>query len=195
MYEWDLTRAVTTPLLGPELPSVHQTRAEIIEPVVRAALTRAGPRARALDVRLQRGWFGHRLLEWGSWEVVAVEVRPENIHRADLIRDHFGLAPERLRLTQGDVYDMSPEAPGVFDVVLCLGLIYHLEAPIGALRVARSLTAGTCVVETQTTRQQQAAGHHLGADRSHDAARSDLGGLRRARRRAGRDHARRSGRW
>jgi tRNA (mo5U34)-methyltransferase len=139
MYEWQLTRGVTTPLLGPELPSVHRTRAEIIEPVVHAALVEAGAGARALDLACNEGWFAHRLLEWGASEVVAIDVRPENIHRAALIREHFGIPADRLRLMQGDVYEIDPEPLGPFDVVLCLGLIYHLENPIGALRIARSL--------------------------------------------------------
>jgi Methyltransferase domain len=142
-------------LLGPELPSIHRTRAKIIEPVVRAALAEAGPAARALDRACNEGWFAHRLLEWGASEVIAVDVRAENIHRAALVRDHFGLAAERLGLLEGDVYDLGPDALGRFEVLLCLGLIYHLENPIGALRIARSPTAGTCVVETQTTRQEE----------------------------------------
>ena len=35
------------------------------------------------------------------------------------------------------------------DLVLLFGLIYHLENPIGALRVARKLTRRVCVIETQ----------------------------------------------
>jgi tRNA (mo5U34)-methyltransferase len=155
MYPWQLTRRISTPLLGPELPSIHRTRAEMIEPVVRAVLARAGANARALDLACNEGWFGHRLLEWGASEVVALDVREENVRRAALVRDHFGIGAERLRLMHADVYDMSPDALGTFDVVLCLGLIYHLENPFGALRIARSLTTGMCVVETQTTRQHE----------------------------------------
>jgi hypothetical protein len=44
---------------------------------------------------------------------------------------------------------------GTFDVVLNLGLIYHVEDPVGAIRRARERTApgGLCVVESQLTRQ------------------------------------------
>jgi hypothetical protein len=34
-------------------------------------------------------------------------------------------------------------------VVLMLGLLYHLENPVGALRIARALTGRLCVIETQ----------------------------------------------
>lgn len=155
MYPWELTPGVTTPLVGPGLPAVHATRRRMIEPVVRAALERAGPGARAIDIACHEGWFGHRLLEWGAAEVVAVDIREVNVRRARLLRDHYGIPADRLHIEQGDVYDLGPDALGEFDVVLMLGLIYHLENPIGAIRAARSLTRGVCVLETQLTRQEE----------------------------------------
>jgi tRNA (mo5U34)-methyltransferase len=150
MYPWQLTPEVETPLVGTGLPAVHATRRELIEPVARAALERGG---RALDIACHEGWFAHRLLEWGAREVVAVDIRDVNVRRARLLRDHFVLPADRLRIEQGDVYDLRPDDLGQFDVVLMLGLIYHLENPIGAIRTARALTRGVCLLETQLTRQ------------------------------------------
>ena len=39
-------------------------------------------------------------------------------------------ALEGLSFQQGDIHDLDPEALGQFDVVLMLGLLYHLENPI-----------------------------------------------------------------
>ena len=147
MYEWDLGRGLRTVAMGPELQSIHVARATIMEPVVRRALAAAGPEATVVDLACSEGWFAHRLLEWGAGRVLGVDIRPENIHRAELVRDHLRVDPDRLSFRIGDVYDL--EGLGAFDVVLCLGLIYHLENPIGALRVSRTLTRGVCVVESQ----------------------------------------------
>ena len=38
---------------------------------------------------------------------------------------------------------------GSFDVVLMYGLLYHLENPVGAIRLARALARRICLVETQ----------------------------------------------
>jgi tRNA (mo5U34)-methyltransferase len=142
MYPWRLTPEIAIPLEGSELPSIHATRAEMIEPVVRATLATAGPDASVLDLGCNEGWFAHRALEWGAARVVGLDVREANIRRATLIRDHFGIDDGRLRFEQANVLELDRERLGVFDVVLVLGLIYHLENPVGALRVARALTRG-----------------------------------------------------
>jgi tRNA (mo5U34)-methyltransferase len=151
MYPWRLTPAVAISLEGSELPSIHATRAAMIEPVVRDALAAAGPAASVLDLGCNEGWFAHRALEWGAARVVGLDVREANVRRATLIRDHFGIDGERLRFERADVLELDPGRLGAFDVVLVLGLIYHLENPVGALRTARAVTRGTAVVESQLT--------------------------------------------
>jgi SAM-dependent methyltransferase len=151
MYPWQLAPGIETPLVGAGLPAVHRTRRELIEPLARAALKRGG---RALDIACHEGWFAHRLLEWGAHEVVAVDIRDVNVRRARLLRDHFELPADRLRIEKADVYDLRADGLGSFDVVLMLGLIYHLENPIGAIRTARALTQGAFLLETQLTRQE-----------------------------------------
>ena len=48
-----------------------------------------------------------------------------------------------------DVTRIEPHELGVFDVVLVLGLLYHVENPVGLLRIAHAHTRGVCVLETQ----------------------------------------------
>src|SRR4051812_47309340 len=133
MYPWELTDDVAVPLLGPELPSVHTTRAEMIEPRVRAALAAAGPNATALDLACSEGFFAHRLLEWGAERVVAIDIRPQNVRRAQLVRDHYGIAADRLAIREADLFRLDTAQLGTFDVVLLLGLVYHVEHPVGAV--------------------------------------------------------------
>ncbi|MDQ3587045.1 MAG: class I SAM-dependent methyltransferase [Actinomycetota bacterium] len=163
MYPWELADGITAPLLGDNLPWVHRTRAEMIEGPVREALAAAGPDATALDLACCEGWFSHRLLEWGARRVVGVDVRELNIRRAELVREHFGIDRERLSFVRADVFELDPEDLGRFDVVLVLGLIYHLEDPTGALRRARALTRSLCAIESQLTRQSRPIIHGTGS--------------------------------
>jgi tRNA (mo5U34)-methyltransferase len=155
MYEFQLTPTLRTATLGPNLTSIHFTRKEMVDPVVRGVLEAAGPGASALDLGCNEGWFAHRLLEWGASRVVGIDIRASNIRRAKLIQDHFEVPHDRLVFEEADVLELDSHSLGQFDVVLMLGLIYHLERPLQALRVARALTRRACVIESQLTRQDR----------------------------------------
>ena len=154
MYAWDLGSAgrVEDRFGRAQLESIHRTRLELITPAAAQALAEAGPDARVLDLGCCEGWFGHRLLELGAGSVVGVDVREVNVRRARLVRDHLGIEPGRLEFHQADVFAL-PDL-GRFDIVLMLGLVYHLENPIVALRIARALTKSLCLVESQLTEQR-----------------------------------------
>jgi tRNA (mo5U34)-methyltransferase len=47
-----------------------------------------------------------------------------------------------------DVMDLSPERVGTFDIVLFLGVLYHLRHPLLALERVASVTRGTLILET-----------------------------------------------
>jgi 2-polyprenyl-3-methyl-5-hydroxy-6-metoxy-1,4-benzoquinol methylase len=154
MYAWDLgpVGRVADRFARTQLESIHRTRLELVEPAAIHALAEAGPDARVLDLGCCEGWFGHRLLELGAGSVVGVDIREVNVRRARLVRDHLGIDPARLEFHQADVFAL-PDL-GRFDVVLMLGLIYHLENPMAAMRIARALTKSVCFVESQLTEQR-----------------------------------------
>jgi SAM-dependent methyltransferase len=159
LYEWGFGLRVA----HPDLPRAQGTVADLIRDDVGAALRRAGPRARALDLACNEGWWSHRLLEWGAAEVVAVDAREDNARRARLLRDQHGISRERLDILTADATTLDADELGQFDVVLCLGLLYHLENPIGTLRLARRLTRGLLAVETQVTRDPGPIAHAWGS--------------------------------
>ena len=132
------------------LDSIHDTRLSMLQNVLRE---RFGPNqlagCNAIDLACHQGWFSTKLVELGATDVLAVDARAEHIADSKLIRDALGY--QTLRLMQADIHSLDPNAVGQFNVVLMFGLIYHLENPVGALRVARALTApgGICIIETQ----------------------------------------------
>jgi tRNA (mo5U34)-methyltransferase len=62
-----------------------------------------------------------------------------------LARQALGLDVEDLDI---DVMELSPDRVGTFDVVLLLGVLYHLKDPITAVERAASVTGRLLVVET-----------------------------------------------
>ncbi|HVN52046.1 MAG TPA: DUF1698 domain-containing protein [Acidimicrobiales bacterium] len=64
----------------------------------------------------------------------------------ELARECLGSSVEDRTI---DVFDLSPGSVGTFDLVLFLGVLYHLKDPIGALEHVASVTDGMAIVETE----------------------------------------------
>jgi tRNA (mo5U34)-methyltransferase len=99
---------------------------------------------RALDLGTRDGFFAFELERRGA-EVVAVDY----VAKAD---SGFAVAADLLgsRVTyfQRNLYDLNSATFGTFDIVLFLGLLYHLPDPLGALRIVRDLTRHRMYLET-----------------------------------------------
>src|SRR3954468_12416897 len=80
---------------------------------------------RVLDLGAYECGFSIELAEQGA-QVTAVEVREQHVVKGEFVRRARGL--DNLTIVQGDIRELDTVAPGEFDVVLCLGLIYHLDA-------------------------------------------------------------------
>lgn len=81
---------------------------------------------RVLDLGCLEGLYGIELARQGA-EVVAIEGRQANIEKARFAQEVLGL--DNLTLLQEDVRNLSLGKHGSFDVVLCLGVLYHLNVP------------------------------------------------------------------
>ncbi len=66
-------------------------------------------------------------------------------HGFDLARRVLGSSVEDREV---DVHDLSPETVGVFDLVLFLGVLYHLPNPLLALERVASVTGHHLIMET-----------------------------------------------
>ncbi|MET0226410.1 MAG: class I SAM-dependent methyltransferase [Dokdonella sp.] len=147
-YRFTLPSGKVTPTYDDgALDQIHESRLTMLEDVVRA---RFGPTLaghNAIDIACHQGWFATKLAQWQADDVLAIDARSEHVADTTLMRDTLQLS--NLRVQQADVHALDAAKLGSFDLVLMLGLIYHLENPVGALRRARALTRQMCVVETQ----------------------------------------------
>ncbi len=129
------------------LDAIHETRLRMLEAVVSDAYPDGMAGLSAVDLACHQGYFAMELAKLGCGEVLALDARPEHVADATLMRDALALPQVRPALC--DVHQASAARFGQHDLVLCFGLLYHLENPVGALRVARDLCRGVCLVETQ----------------------------------------------
>ena len=129
------------------LDLIHDTRLAMLQQVIDRHFGGSLAGRNAVDIACHQGWFATKLAGWNADDVLAVDARAEHVADTTLIRDALQL--DKLRVEQSDVHALDPARMGRFDLVLMLGLIYHLENPVGALRQARALCRNACVVETQ----------------------------------------------
>jgi tRNA (mo5U34)-methyltransferase len=54
-----------------------------------------------------------------------------------------------------DVMDLSPDRVGTFDLVLFVGVLYHLRHPLLALERVASVTAGQLILDTHTAMTEE----------------------------------------
>jgi len=102
---------------------------------------------RVLDVGTWDGFFAIELERRGA-EVVAIDIWDDNA----LKQLQFVLKVKNSRVVHKrmDVHDVNPGELGMFDLVLCAGLLYHTRYPLLALEQLRSVTNGQLILETVT---------------------------------------------
>jgi hypothetical protein len=139
--------AVTRSYDDGALDAIHSTRLAMLDRALAAHWPGGLAGRSAVDLACHQGYFATELARRGASSVLGIDARPEHVSDARLISRTLGL--DAVRIEQRDVHGVGAAEFGTHDLVLCFGLIYHLENPIGALRVARALCKDLCVVETQ----------------------------------------------
>jgi tRNA (mo5U34)-methyltransferase len=102
-----------------------------------------------LDIGAFDGYFSFAAERLGASRVVALDTfvwqRPGGKDGFEYARRALDSKVEDLEV---EVLDISPETVGKFDVVLFLGVLYHMRDPMLALERAASVTRELMIVET-----------------------------------------------
>lgn len=81
---------------------------------------------RILDLACLEGMYAVEFARHGA-QVVGIEGREQNLAKARFAKEVLALPT--LEFVHDDVRNLSRAKYGEFDVVLCLGILYHLDAP------------------------------------------------------------------
>ena len=98
-----------------------------------------------LDIGAADGFYTFECERRGA-QVTAVDVRGATESGFALARSLLG---SKAKYIQGSIYGLDPAFIGEFDLVLCLGVIYHLRYPLLALDNLWPLCKGQLIVESQ----------------------------------------------
>jgi len=137
----------TEPKVPPDVASIHSARLGMVCRAFASTFGDDWSGVRVLDLACHQGWFAVQLARRGVASVRGVDIRPEHVDDARAMATACEVPTASFDL--GDVTKLGGGDLGRHDAVLMLGLLYHLENPIGALRAARAHASRLCLVETQ----------------------------------------------
>jgi SAM-dependent methyltransferase len=145
---FDLGRGVTTIRPGPESSVNEQAylfRRDLIAGTLADLLGDELGGSTVLDIGCNCGYFSLEMADRGARSVRGVDLRPGNIAQAEFLADHFGVT-DNVRFAVSD----SRELEGVeeFDIVLNLGLLYHVTEPFELVRQTYELCRRVAVIDT-----------------------------------------------
>lgn len=107
--------------------------------------------ARIADLAASEGFFSNFMVEeFGAKEAHCFEINLDQVHRAHLIQSLKGIGNVEYWRTDFETTGWALGMKGDFDIVLCLGIIYHLQNPFLFLRNLYEVTKNVAVVESDT---------------------------------------------
>jgi tRNA (mo5U34)-methyltransferase len=114
---------------------------------------------RVLDIGTWDGWFAFEMERRGA-DVVAIDCWENPLFHEMHARLH-----SQVEYHQLDIFDLTPERIGRFDIVLFMGVLYHLKHPLLALERVCALTTDLAAVDSFILREE----HRPGLDVAHRA--------------------------
>ncbi len=150
-YQFDLG-GVKTPIFDPDSVRRHEERrAYFFDPLVRL-LGGSLAGKRVLDLGCNAGWWSLLSIEAGCDLVVGIDGRPAHIEQARLVFETKNVDPKRFRFIHGDFTRVDFESEGPFDVVLALGIFYHISKPFELLEKISRSSRDVLVIDTALSR-------------------------------------------
>jgi tRNA (mo5U34)-methyltransferase len=153
-YEFDL-RGHRTPVASPHWADRHAKRlAYFFDPLV-ALCGGSLSGKRVLDLGCNAGFWSLLAVDAGCAEVVGIDARQMHVDQANFVFEVKEVAPHKYRFLCGDVYEiLSATNLGTFDIVLCLGLLYHLGKHLELLELISKLNRDLLVIDSALSLRQ-----------------------------------------
>ncbi|MBW8011424.1 MAG: methyltransferase domain-containing protein [Chloroflexi bacterium] len=101
---------------------------------------------RVLDVACNCGGFSVEAAKLKSEYILGIDIVDHYIEQANFIKRALGLHHMNFKVM--DIDNLDKSTVGLFDVVFCFGILYHLENPIHTMRRLASVTKNIMLVDT-----------------------------------------------
>jgi SAM-dependent methyltransferase len=146
-YQFDLDGHLTPIHDGSKINRHVQRKKYFFDPLV-ALLGGSLKGKRVLDLGCNAGFWSLHAIEAGCEFVLGLEGREMHVEQANLVFDVKGVDEGRYRFVQANIFETEFAALGKFDVVLCLGLLYHVSKPIELIERIAEVGSDIVIIDT-----------------------------------------------
>lgn len=147
-YYFEFSHGLTTKIEGTFNDGTilfHRFRSKLISETVVDLLGGTLGESTLLDLGSHCGLMSLDMAYRGAKFVHGVEYRRQNLNQAEFLKQYYHI--DNTAFTQGDATKLTPEAYQV-DVVLCLGLLYHVVSPIELIEYCYNTATKFAVIDT-----------------------------------------------
>jgi SAM-dependent methyltransferase len=148
-YQFDFEGGVSTPIGKPEEMNRHRQRRNYFFQALLQINGGTLEGKRVLDLGCNAGFWSLQAIEAGAEFVLGVDGREMHVEQANLVFEAKGVEQERYRFEEANIFthDFSEK----FDIVLCLGLMYHISKPVELFEIMDKVNAEMVVIDTSVS--------------------------------------------
>jgi len=150
-YQFDL-RGHLTPIRHPKFVNRHEQRKKHFIKPLAEMFGGSLEGKRVLDLASNAGYWSLASVEAGCDYVLGIEGRQMHVDQAELVFEVKGVEKERYEFVQGDIFQTNFKEYGEFDVVLCLGLFYHVSKHVELLEKIAEVNTDILIIDTRVAR-------------------------------------------
>jgi 2-polyprenyl-3-methyl-5-hydroxy-6-metoxy-1,4-benzoquinol methylase len=134
----------------------HRYRSVLISETIAQLLGDHLEQASILDIACHCGAFSLDMAHRGAKRALGFDVRAANIRQAEFLKKYYRI--DNAAFEQSDVYGYRTAE--VFDVVMCLGILYHVVRPIELLELCYNSCRHFAVIDT-VCHQEPISAYHV----------------------------------
>lgn len=146
-YRFEFDGGVTTPIYRQDHINRHEQRRRYFFDALLGVTGGSLKGHRVLDLGCNAGFWSLAAMEAGADFVLGIDGRQEHTEQAQLVFAAKDIDPTRYRFEQGNIFEHPLHER--FDVVLCLGLMYHVSRPVALFETIAGVGAELVVIDTE----------------------------------------------
>lgn len=147
-YEFDL-KGNLTPVPKKKRAKRHEQRKQyFFDPLVRLfGGSLAGKRV--LDLGCNAGFWSLSAVRAGCDYVLGIDDRRMNVDQASFVFEVKEIERDRYDFVKGDLFEVDFREFGSFDVVLCLGLLHHVNKPVELMKKISEINDDVLLIDAE----------------------------------------------